>query len=138
MCVYTKMRRMCVLSVRCGGAGVTAGTLLYPGTVCVCVALRVVSVPGTAMSCRWSLVLVLDGRRCPSPMWRSVLMLVAAVVLLMVMVVVQLLVLEHSVVITTVVRVVVVVVVVTVVVVVEVMAGAGVVVEVVIVVWWWW
>ena len=57
-----------------------------------------VSVPGAAVSCRWSPVSVFGGRRCPSPTWWSVLVLVAAVILLMVMVVVQLLVLVHAVV----------------------------------------
>jgi len=65
---------------------------------CVVVGLRVVSVPGAAVSCRWSPVSVLGGRRCPSPTWWSVLVLVAAVVLPMVVVVVQLLVLVHAVV----------------------------------------
>ena len=97
MCAYTEIRRMCVLSVRHDGAGVTFGVLLYPGAV------RgrrssVVSVPGAAVRCHWSAVSVLGCRRCSSPMWWSVRVLVAALVLLMVVVVMQLLVLVYAVV----------------------------------------
>ena len=66
--------------------------------LCVVVGLRVVGVPGAAVSCRWSAVSVFSGRRCSSPMWWSVLVLVSTVTLLMVVVVVQLLVLVHAVV----------------------------------------
>ena len=87
MSAHTKMRRMCVLSVRCGDAKVTAGVS------CDAWLLAVLWSPfGSAMFCRGSLVSALGVNGCPSSMWRSVLVLVAVVVPLMVMVVVQLLV----------------------------------------------
>jgi hypothetical protein len=58
----------------------------------VVVGRPVVTMLESAMFCRRSLVSVIDGSRCPSPMWQSVLVLVAGVILLVVMVVVQLLV----------------------------------------------
>ena len=65
---------------------------------CVVVGLRVVSVSGATVGCRWSAGSVLGGRRHSSPMWRSVQVLVAALVLLMVVVFMLLLVLAYAVV----------------------------------------
>ena len=65
---------------------------------CVVVGLRVVSVSGATVGCRWSAGSVLGGRRHSSPMWRSVQALVAALVLLMVVVFMLFLVLAYAVV----------------------------------------
>ena len=94
MCAHAKMRRVCVLSARCGGAKVAAGIMLHPGIVrgrwppCghhAWVRNVLPSVPGVSAH-----LVVMGGRRqCGG---RPVLVSVAVVVLLMVMVVVQLLV----------------------------------------------
>ena len=65
---------------------------------CVVVGLRVVSVSGATVCCRWSAVSVLGGRRHSLPVWWSVRVLVAALVLLVVVVFMLFLVLAHAVV----------------------------------------
>ena len=96
MCAYTKMRRVCGLSVRCGGAGVTAvvDVLLFfvfcrTQSLCVFIALGVGSVPGAARSCRCSLAMVLDGRRSPSPTWRLMWQCLAMVVVVAIKIIID-------------------------------------------------